>query len=565
MTQRLKLLMLIAISSVTFVFAAYTVSKHVIDEVVADLLWKYAQVSARYDAETLLTPIIKEVKLVKQLSTHPNITSWGFHSDDDVYRSVAEDTLEHYRWQFKSKNFFIALDQNLAYHFNDVQSIRRDTFFRHYLDPISIYDKWYFEQKDSQTNLSVNIARDAHLSLTRVWINQSVMKDGQFLGIVGTGIEVSLLFRQLTNHHSDALRTIFVDASRRIQLSFDGGEVAYPLRDSSNLKPRLNEIFSDELDYQAIEALMKRQKMGEEAEVLMVQQGVGRAVVAIQYIEELGWYELTFVSIDEMIPNWVSNYLYFPLAVITALFSLLTYVYLVKYWIVPMEYREQRLAFLARAQSPPQDLSLNPFDEYLDKLEEELNHNRNGVDSMVASRTEALDKLTIFDVVTQLHNKRGLERELKLELSRASREQYQFGLIWIDAGIGDTIKNAKQPEQYNSALKLVAEGLHQAIREYDVASRWADGEFLLLVRSGKRETLQHVAQRIKTFIDEQLDSSDADEAQISIDLAIGGTLINPDMSLQQALALADSSLYIAKSHYENAIYIHSLTIEKKSA
>ena len=50
-------------------------------------------------------------------------------------RAVAEETLDRYRWQLKSKNFFIVLDENLAYHYNDVQSVREQTFLRYYLDP----------------------------------------------------------------------------------------------------------------------------------------------------------------------------------------------------------------------------------------------------------------------------------------------------------------------------------------------------------------------------------------------------------------------------------------------
>jgi hypothetical protein len=37
---------------------------------------------------------------------------------------------------------------------------------------------------------------------------------------------------------------------------------------------------------------------------------------------------------------------------------------------------------------------------------------------------------------------------------------------------------------------------------------------------------------------------------------VGGTLIKPNVTMQQALALADSSLYIAKSETKDAIYIH---------
>ncbi|NOH79437.1 GGDEF domain-containing protein [Vibrio sp. RE86] len=564
MTLRLKLLLLVLSSSAIFVFAAYSISKHVTDKVVTELLWKYAQVSAHHDAETILMPIIKEVERVKLLASHPNITSWGFNSNDEVYRSVAEDTLDRFRWGFTSKNFFIALDQNLSYHFNDVQSIRQTSFLRHHLEPESAYDKWYFEQRDSRLDLTVNIARDAHLDMTRVWINQSIIKNGEFLGIVGTGIEVSLLFNQLSNHHSSALRTMFVDDSRRVQITFEAGDFHYPLRDSAKMKPLLHEVVSNSKDYLALEDLMQRQKNGEEAEVLMIQQGEGNAVVAIHYVEELGWYELTFVSIDAMVPNWVSTYLYFPLAVITLLFALISYLYLVKRWVVPNEYWTQRLAYLSETQTERVNFSVKGVNHCIDLIESELNESRIGVDNMVASRTEALDKMSVFDLVTKLHNKRGLERELKLELARAAREQYRFGLLWIDAGFSPTIDTEKHTELYRLSLKLVAEGLNHAIREYDIAARWADDEFLLLIRSDQQATLEQIATRIKHHIDNHKHNSLVDIA-LPINVTIGGALIEPDVSFQQALALADSALYVAKSTHESAIHIHADIDEKKSA
>ena len=61
----------------------------------------------------------------------------------------------------------------------------------------------------------------------------------------------------------------------------------------------------------------------------MVQQESGKAVVAIHYIEALGWYELTFVSIDAMVPSWVATSLYLPIDGFGFLGALLSYFYLV--------------------------------------------------------------------------------------------------------------------------------------------------------------------------------------------------------------------------------------------
>lgn len=550
MKQRLKLLTFLACVSAIFLFAAHSISKQVVDGIVKELLWKYAQISAHHDAETLLAPIIKEVNLISELAEHPNVTSWGMNSNDDVYRAVAEETLDRYRWQLKSKNFFIVLDENLAYHYNDVQSVREQTFLRYYLDPASVQDNWYFEQRGSGLDFSVNIARDAHLNLTRVWINHSIVDNGRFLGVVGTGIDTNLLFERFDEHHSHALKTLFVDEGRRVQFSVDSHKFHYPLRDSENTKPTLSDYVPNSDEYSAIETLMQRQKSGEEAEILMVQQESGKAVVAIHYIEALGWYELTFVSIDAMVPSWAATSLYLPLMGLVFLCALLSYFYLVKYWISPVERIGERLAKLTRFKSANQNL-----DEAVDLIEHELTSARTGLEELVTSRTEQIDKLAIFDFITGLHNRRGLERELRAELARSSREQHQFGLIWIDAGLSPRSGGVFDNEKHQDALKAVASCLTKAIREYDVAARWDDGEFLLLVRTDSNKILLQIACRIKQYV-EQVQTRDSNYLHLVNKLSVGGTLIKPNVTMQQALALADSSLYIAKSETKDAIYIH---------
>lgn len=564
MKQRIKLLLLVAISSLVFVVVSYQISRHVIDQVVADLLWKYASVSAHYDAHMLLPPIIKEVQFAEKIAKHPNITSWGQNSHDDVYRQVGEETLENYRWQFKSKNFFIVLDDDLGYYYNDIDSVHTGSYLRHYLEPGASSDQWYFEQKSSGKSLTVNLEKDSHLELTRLWINQSIYKDGRFLGIVGTGIETSSLFEQLVHNHSRELRTMFVDEEKRVQMEFDGENIEYPQRAANKVKPNLYDLVTNPRDYQALEELMMRQKRGMESEVLAVQQGKGSAVVAIKYIEELGWYELTFVSVDAMMPSWSSYAIYLPLMLATFIFGVGCYFYVVRHWLIPQEQCHQRLAKLASGtvELKDDDGSLE-FESYLDLIDKELCHSRCGVESLVALRTKALDELTIYDPVTHLHNKRGLEQELKKELARSAREGHQFGLLWIDTGLHKSAGNSNEINAYDQSLMLMAEGLLEAIREYDIAARWADDEFLVLVRSGHIKTLRQISKRIKQHIENETSANNREASMIH--LSIGGILVTPDMSMRQALALTDSSLYIAKSDRSDRIYIHTPPKNRKSA
>lgn len=553
MKQRLKLLTFLVIVSVTFLFSAYSVSKQVISGVVEQLLWKYAQISAHHDAETLLAPIIKEVNIVNELASHPNVSSWGFHSDDEVYRAVAEDTLDLYRWRLKSKNFFVVLDQNLAYHYNDVQSVRKQTFLRYHLDPLSPKDQWYFEQKHNGSDLKVNIARDAHLGMTRLWINKRIEKGGQFLGIVGTGIDTELLFSRYNTRYSHALKTMFVDENFRVQFLVDADKLDYPLRDSKRTKPTLGDYISGDKEYASLQTLMQRQKAGEEAELLMVHQEGSQAVVAIHYIEALGWYELTFVNVEDMVPNWVATVLVIPLILVVFFTMLLSYFYIVNRWIEPNERLKYRFMKLIKSDQQPRST-----DEMFSLVEHELISARTGMEELVASRTEQLDKNAVIDVVTGLYNRQGLQRELRAELARSSREQFDFGLIWIDAGLASKGNNKFDTSKHQSALEAVAESLTRAIREYDVAARWQDDEFLLLVRTGNNDILQQIANRIKQYLEASQENNESAKEWAG-NLSIGGTLIKPNLSMQQALALADSSLYVAKSKSNNAIYIHDVS------
>lgn len=547
MKQRFKLLAFLACVGVTFIFAAYQISKRVIDGVAQELLWQYAQISAHHDAEKLLNPIIEQVELIKQIATHPNVTTWGTNTHDDVYRAVAEETLDAYRWQLKSKNFFIALDQNLAYHFNDVESVRKETFFRYYLEPTSVADSWYFDQRDNRVDLSVNIATDTHLMLTRVWVNQSIVKDGQFLGVVGTGIDTQRLFERMSEHHSNALRTLFVDETGRVQLLIDGDQYHYPLRDSVNIKPTLSDYIDDQDDFSALESLMQHQKRGEEAQSLIVEQGEGKAVVAIHYIAELGWYELTFVSMQAMVPSWVSTTLYVPLIGLALVFALLSYLYLVTYWLLPKQHLTQRLLSLL---DPPRNEG--EANLAVDQIAQELRLARGELEQRVASRTKELDNLSIFDVVTKLHNRKGIEREIVGELARASREQFRFGLIWIDIGMLEQNGVSLDRVELKQRLVEVANSLIKAIREYDTAARLADGEFLILVRTDNKDTLRQIALRMKQYIRQ----AQTGRESLIEQLAIGASLIEPNMTMQQALALADNALYIAKTKSTELLYIH---------
>lgn len=556
MKYRQTLLLFLISVSCAFGLTAYFVSKQIIENVVEDLTWKYSQVAAQYDVERTLAPILEEVSLVEQLAQHPHILSWAHKYDDSVYRSAAEETLEHYRWLFRSNNFFIVLDEDLSYHYNDVPSIRQSSFLRYYLEPESVTDAWYFDQKAKNQILSVNIAKDVHIDRTKVWINQAIIDKGEFLGVVGTGLDITLFTSQLSHKHVSSMQTFFVDAKERVQLILDKGQFKYPLRTAKFEKQNLSTLIPNRHEFNVLSQLMEQQKNGEEAELLMIEQAEGRAVVSIHYIDELGWYELTFVDVDSMLPPWAYSSLSYFFIALSILFGAVGYIYCLKVWVNPIESWVSRIKKLAHESYFHSKEKGNHIGQCVDVLEKELSESRLSVRKMVASRTAILDELTTVDVVTQLWNKKGLDQELDLELARAEREQIRFGLLWIDLGVMDQLGFDSCNDTFDQLLFTAGKGIEKAVRVYDRAARWEDDEFLVLVRASHPCNLEQLAKRIIACIGEQQKNAAQAFNSPFTSLAIGGVIIEPGTSKLEALALADRALYAAKHKTENSIYIY---------
>lgn len=557
MRLRRNLVLFLILVSGVFAYTAYTISKKIVDSVVEDLTWKYSQVAAQYDIERTLAPILEEVKLAQVIAQDPHIISWALNAKDEIYQSTAEQVLERYRWQFRSKNFFIALDDDLSYHFNDVQSIRQTTFLRYYLEPDSDTDAWFFSQKSQGQPLSVNIAKDIRIERTKVWVNQSIFYKGQFLGIVGTGIDIDLLTNQLSQHHVASMKTIFVDEADRVQMVLQSGEFDYPLQSSKYEKPQLSSLVSNLDDLHVLSQLMRQQKSGQEAEFLMIEQEEGRAVVSIHYIEELGWYELTFVNVDSMLSPWVYNNLSVLFILISVLFSIFAYYYWLNRWVKPLELWSQRIEKMAKESDYWVAGSKDDVTEQLTFIERELKDSRLSLREMVATRTAALDELTTVDVITELWNKKGLETELAMEIARTERERTSFGLIWIDLELTNNAKIASNTIAFEKILNKAGKGICKAIRLYDRAARWEDDEFLVLVQVDSRTHLELLIQRIKTCICSEYEGAENEhDFHDCSELAIGGVLVNPGTSTKQALAMADRALYTAKERGGDKVYIY---------
>src|SRR5439155_9845205 len=109
---------------------------------------------------------------------------------------------------------------------------------------------------------------------------------------------------------------------------------------------------------------------------------------------------------------------------------------------------------------------------------------------------EAMHRLAETDPVTWLFNRRHFDRRLEAETNRALRAEHLLALLMIDV---DRFKHYNDHYGHrvgDLVLKAVASALKQAVRLYDVPTRYGGDEFAVILPDADTEAATRVARRI---------------------------------------------------------------------
>jgi len=165
----------------------------------------------------------------------------------------------------------------------------------------------------------------------------------------------------------------------------------------------------------------------------------------------------------------------------------------------------------------------------------------------------------LTDPLTELHNRRYLDRRLNEELSRASRYHQPLSCLFIDADHFKRINDSHGHQAGDSVLRELASRIRSQLRASDVATRYGGEEFaLLLPQTGLNEALL-LAERIRHEVAASpipLDSGEALDLTVSIGvsetLPMLGRSHHKEVG-EHLLASADQALYQAKANGRNRI------------
>lgn len=166
-------------------------------------------------------------------------------------------------------------------------------------------------------------------------------------------------------------------------------------------------------------------------------------------------------------------------------------------------------------------------------------------------RLQELEKLALLDGLTQLANRRYLERELEARVEEMSRYEIPFGVLFMDIDDFKRVNDQYGHDTGDRVLQFVAGTLSANSRPFDLYGRWGGEEFVGVVRNVSAVNLKHMGQRLRRLVEKSFLLVEGLNLRVTI--SIGATMALPDDSIHSLLQRADTLMYQSKAAGKNKL------------
>ncbi len=519
-----------------------------------NILWgtRFAERQVLFDKHRTLSPLIREIRLARQMAAEPALIEMALHEDDPEVRRRATRVMERYRFDFRDHSYFAAFARSGNYYFNDAAGQYSDKQYRYTLSPREKRDYWFYATMKSGVDYQVNLDPDVHLGVVKVWINVLLRNGSDVLGVIGTGIDLTEFLKESVDINQPGVDTFFVDKSLAIQLSADPRLIDYAsIAKTVGERIKIDVLFKNPEDIERLRqmaaALEKRQGGG--VSTLWVDYRGEKRLLGMAYLPEVGWYDLTLM--DERSLQVLRGFTWLPL-LLAAIFlvAMLILGFLMHRWVL------QPIARLTKATEHVQhgnyDIELaivgtgeiSALSRSFRQMVEFVRDTNVELERKVNERTQDLRRLTEIDYLTGLLNRRGMTDKLEKEVARQARQGGAMGLLLLDLDHFKLVNDNYGHAAGDVALCATANVLRSMKRNYDYAGRWGGEEFMLLLPDCNEDEMVAIAERIREAIRNL--HIEAGTRSFTFTVSIGVHYPSGPQTLDTMLQQVDKALYAAK-------------------
>jgi diguanylate cyclase (GGDEF)-like protein len=175
--------------------------------------------------------------------------------------------------------------------------------------------------------------------------------------------------------------------------------------------------------------------------------------------------------------------------------------------------------------------------EEVDRLELEL--------ASARSRMAALEARAEIDPLTDLVNRRGLERELKRALAYVKRYGTSAVLVYLDLDGFKSVNDGHGHAAGDAVLKAVAMVLARQVRTSDLVARLGGDEFVVLMWNLAEADARSKARSLETAVSRM--TAPYGETMLSVGASAGHAVLLPLDSPAAVLERADRAMYARKT------------------
>ncbi len=521
---------------------------------------QFAQRQVLFDKYRTLSPLIREIKLARQMAAEPALKALAMRENDIATRQRAIAVMERYRIDFRDHSYFAAFAKSGRYYFNDVNGRYTGKQYRYTLSPNSKNDEWFYATLKDDKEYQVNLDPDAHLGVVKVWINVLLKNGDEVLGVIGTGIDLTDFLKESVGLEQEGMHNFFVDENMAVQLSVDTSLIDYAsLTKDSSERIKIDVLFDHPTDVARIRELAdKLQGSTKQSEVLTtwVNYRGEKHLLGIAYLPEVGWYDLTLM--DERNLAVLHGFIWLPVVFgLLFLVALLILNYFLQRWVLkPIselqhateEIQHGNLAVDTPLVGEGEIAALAASFHHMVEVVRKTNHD---LEIRVRERTEDLHRLTEIDPLTGLLNRRGMTDRFEKEVARQARQGGTMGLLLLDLDHFKHVNDTYGHAAGDIALCAVAKILNSMRRVYDHAGRWGGEEFLVLLPECSKEDLLNIAERIRAAV--SILRIETGTQTFSFTVSIGAHHPSTPQTLDAMLQQVDKALYAAKSAGRNRV------------
>lgn len=208
---------------------------------------------------------------------------------------------------------------------------------------------------------------------------------------------------------------------------------------------------------------------------------------------------------------------------------------------------------------PSSALGTNPPPETLQQALKEIERLNRRVQRERLSRLEAEEmaeqamRIAVEDPLTKLANRNMLSDQLQLEIEIARRRNSKLLVLYMDLDGFKTVNDTYGHEMGDNLLCHVADTLKHILRPDDVIARLGGDEFVVISTGVEENDAENFVRRLQKSL--QLSPLQKNGLSLPLRASIGATVVDGNLSVDDALHQADTAMYQAKQHTLDGCFV----------